>query len=289
MKLRFGLLLAVFLISSMSGLFADDIGGGVRIGNLEFPAVETQTDMGTNYLWGLSAVNTQNISSEVSVESGYVYDPILRSTFRTLVNYQQGLLELGIGPFFGLFNNLVNPLKLGITVHVKLVFPGIAFIAFQADSSIGGNLIETGDYFQEQSDTSLGFYVYNAICSINMFTKKYTQKTATGRFIDSQTEYAFIADMYQKNVPYQVSLKFSYMDQERTIFTGDTGLTYGVGSIIVGTRIDVDILPFLTLTLDADSSVYNFGLNKLLGQTSFGPLGFLFMANAALVVHTDMF
>ena len=145
---RSTLLVALFLVVGAEACFSLDLGVQGWLGNLGFATDRAATDAtfpGADYFWGMSLYGTEAISDQVSFQTGFYSEPILRNTCYTLFNYTQKFLSVGIGPFFGVFNDTSTLLKSGISTSVKLDIPGIAFVSFRSDSSIAGQLVLTGD------------------------------------------------------------------------------------------------------------------------------------------------
>lgn len=285
MKRNHFLLCLMLLIPSVPS-FCLDAGVQVWTGNLGFRTDRASTDAsfpGADYLLGYSATMTQPIAESFSFEAGFYLDPILRNISYTLFQYDEKVISIGVGPFFGFFNDLTTILKSGISTSVKLELPGIAFIKFRTDSSIGGELIEVGSYLQEKNDVALGFYVRNAICSLNMVQRKFTQKQPTNTVIDALTEYFFKTEIFRKNVPYRVDLTLGYQTLLKSYVGDAETVNHVLNSVIIGTAVDFAILDFLTFQADLESNVYTFGQGELVGSSS----AYLFRVRAGVLLNLD--
>ena len=278
------LLVVLFLGTSAGAVFSLDLGLQGWLGNLGFKTDRAATDTtlpGADYFWGLSLYGTQAISDSVSFETGFYTDPVLRNTSYTLFNYTQKVLSVGIGPFFGLFNDTTTLLKSGISTSVKLELPGFAFVSFRSDSSIGGQLVQTGDYLQARSDIAFGFYVPNAICTLSLNSSTFEQKGASDETVDSMTEYAFTTNLYRKNVPYQLIVKVAYQSIARSFITAAS--TASLNSVILGTELDISLNNSLTLQTGIEGNVYSFCLGTLVGSDP----SFLFHTFAGIKISVD--
>jgi len=285
------LCIIVFLlpVSTVMGL---EIGTAFHIGNLAFEKARTSDQTGfdgTSFPWGIDAFINQDVSSQLDLHTGFYMDPILKNISYTLFSYQQNFFSIGVGPFFGLFNSSSSILKPGISTSIRLDFPGIIFVSFRADSSIGGRLVQTGDYLQERSDISIGYYVRNAICSVNIKSKKYTAKSSAGELVDSLTSYSFSTDIFQKNMPYKILLSFGYQKLTKIFIEGDTTAEHTLGSLVIANNLDIFINDYLTVFIDLESSVYSFGSGVLLGISNPGPGGYLFNASTGVTLNLDAF
>ncbi len=282
--------LLLFFLLSFS-LYSLDVGINFRIGNLAFRNDRTANDTtfnGTNYFYGLSLFTTASISDNFSFESGFFNDAILKNISYTIFNYRQKFITIGVGPFFGFFNSTSTILKSGISTSILLELPGIVFLRFRSDSTIGGRLIEIGDYIQERNNISAGYYVKNAICSLNLSSKKYIQKaSSTIETVDSLTEYSFKTEVFQKNMPYTIDIAFAYQTLKKEFITSTTTTKHTLNSIILKTKLKFFIEEYLTLYTDLESSIYTFGEDALLGISNPGPGGYLFRLNTGVTLNLD--
>ncbi len=274
-----------FIVLSTAAAAGLDLGVDGWLGNLGFRTDRAITDTtlpGADYFWGLSVYGSQAITDAIGFETGFDGDPVLRNIAYTLFSYNQKILSVGIGPFFGFFNDTSTLLKSGISTAVRLEIPGIAFISFRSDSSIGGELIQVGDYLQSRSDIAIGVYLPNVICSVFVNSRSFDQKTATADVIDSLTEYGLQTDIYQKNVPYRLLLTFSYQSLSRA-FVAATTTTATLDSLILGLQITATLPGSVSLHAGVEGNVYSFGVGSLVGSAT----NFLFRSYAGVKVSLD--
>ena len=289
MKKMFFLIL-LGLAAAGSSLYSLEIGARFHIANKYFsPArtVDATTFDGTSVTWGIDGYINHQINENIGINTGFYMDPILKNTMYTLFTYKHSFLSLSVGPFFGLFNSTSTLLKSGISTSIGLEFPGVVFLRFRADSSIGGELVSAGDYLQEQNSIYFGFYVPHAICSAGLTTRKYTYlATAATRVVDGLNIYSFSTDIYQKNTPYRVLINFSLHQLKKTFI--DTATTvHSLNSLVAGFELNINLTDFFVLSMALDSSIYSFGTNQLLGVTNPGPGGYLFEASAGVLINID--
>lgn len=281
-------------LNNMATLSALELGASYRIGNLSLDQV-TDTGFGTFNgkdfsSWGLSFWGSHLISDKLKMDAGFYSDPILRRISYTLFSYTESFLSIGVGPFFGFFNADLNTiLKSGISTSIRIEIPTLLFLSFRTDSSLASRLVIPLDYIQERTDLSLGFYVANAICSLNVLSKKFTQvleiNTLTYEVLNALNEYSFVTHLFQKNVPYRITLKFAYQSlSKQFIETSDTITSYILNSIIVGTKLEVDLTEAMLLYIDMDNSVYTFGREEL-ANTAIAE--YAFRGSAGLKINLD--
>ena len=276
------LLLVLFGAGAAAGL---DLGMDTWIGNLGFRADRASTDTslpGASYFWGVSVYGTQPISDTISMETGFYSDPVLRNLSRTVFTYNAKFLSVGIGPIFGLFNDLGTPVKSGLSASLRLEYPGVVFVSLRSDSSIGGSLVQVGDYAQVLTNITLGVYLPNAICTLAMNTRSFEQKAASQNVTDRVAEYTFATELYKKNVPYRLRIWLAYQDLSR-VYTATSTTTATLGSVILGTQVEVTLAGPVVLRAGLEGNVYSFGLGSLVGSDS----AFLFRSFAGLKLNLD--
>ena len=291
-RLLLPLLLLLFASGSAAGLELTTL---YHMGNLGFDrqANAAQDSIsGLKYPWGVSVYGEHDISSELDLKAGFFYDPVLRNTTYTLFEYTDEFFRIGVGPFFGVFNSKSSILKSGISTSVRVEFPGLLFASLRSDSSIAARFTKVGDYMQERNEITFGYYIPNAICTLNLTTKRYvTQKTSTLETDDAFTEYSFEVDIYQKNVPVRLLLSFAYQTRTRTYdFESATDQSNSLNSLVLGTRFTVEVSPTVALIADLDHNVYSFGKYDdgssagALGLPDTGPGIYLFQGSVGLRV-----
>lgn len=268
---------------------AFELGARFDLSNLDFSrerAGTATTLPGDASNWGVSVTGSQTLGDNLGIELSYADDPILRRVGYTRISYVDQFFSIAVGPFFGLFNSSSTLLQSGLTTSVALFIPGIATFQVRSDNSLGGRLSVAGDYIQERSDISLGFFLPNVIPTLHLRTKRFTQKTAAGEVMDRFTEYALTTDIYQKNVPYRVMLTFGYQDISRQFIEAAT-TTHAYGSVILGVKATAEVFRAMELIADLESSVYTFGTDALLGTTSADT--FLFRLSTGISLDLDAF
>ena len=288
------LFLIIILIALVIPAFAAETGMEFTIGNNNLTAepMTTVDFAGTELQWGGSLFWKKEATEVSGIEIGFYRDPILKNLGYTNFYYNEDLFSIEVGPFFGIFNNLETIIKSGISTSVRVNIPGFAFAQFETQSTIGGRLVSAGDYIQEANNISVGFYVYNAICTLMIDTKSYSQVTTAGASqTEDFTEYAFIADLFQKNVPYTLALKLAYQQKSRTI---QAVSIQSLNNVILGTDLSISPFEFLSIFIGLESSLYSFGsiedtvagTNQLLTFSETFPGNFLF--NATIGCSLDL-
>jgi hypothetical protein len=287
-KKIFILLLLSIIVLNAGGM---DLSFTFKLGNLDYKNsrdVQETIFEGNKFPWGLSVSGSQKVGQNLNLRAGFIADPILRNLTYARVSYQDRFFTLGVGPFLGVFNSSSALFKSGISTFIKLEWAGMLFFSVLSENTIGGNIIDTGDFSQERNRITGGFYVKNAICSVNVENKRYTTMDPTHRITDNLKEYSFKADIYEKNVPYTILLTFAYQDRTKSFIPLDETLStvrHTLGSVIVGTKVTLYPYRFLDIVFDLESSVFTFGRNALLGVS--GTDTFLFNLRTGVIIHTE--
>jgi hypothetical protein len=265
---RNAFLLILLLLAARAPAF--EVGTSFVLSNLDFARDRASTDStlpGDNSLWGLTVTGAEQLSDVLSLELRYENDPVLRNVGYTLLTYTDRFFSLRLGPFFGIFNSPDTILQSGLSTTVRLFVQGIAQITLRSDNSLSGRLVVTGDYIQEQSELSVGFYAPNVIPTAYVRSRRYTTKTAAGEDVNSMVAYGLETDIFEKNIPYQIVLDFAYQGVTRTFVEADTTVQ-SYGSLILGTRATLTLFDTLSIVADLDTSIYTFGLDSLIGEVS---------------------
>jgi hypothetical protein len=270
MRIARPVLVLLLALAAAGAATAFEAGASFDIGNLDFARDRDSTATslpGDRYLWGVSVYGNQQLSDQLAIDLEFRNDPVLRNVGYTLLTYTDRFFSLRLGPFFGLLNSPTTILQSGLSTTVRVFVPGIAVLSLRSDNSLSARLVVAGDYIQEQSELSVGFFVPNAIPTVYARTRRYTWKTATGEAIDSLSAYGLETDIFQKNIPYRVVLDFAYHANSRT-FVEATTLSHSYGALVLGTDVSVELFDRLTAHLELESSIYMFGRDELVGQSS---------------------
>jgi len=260
----------LLILSAIAPISAFEAGTYFELSNLDFSRdrASTATELpGETYLWGIRAVGREELSDQLSLHLEFANDSILRNVGYTLFTYSDQFFSIRLGPFFGILNAPATVVQSGLSTTVRLFVPGITVLTLRSDNSLSGRLVVNGDYIQEQSELSVGFYVPNAIPTVYVRSKRYTSKTAEGETIDSFTAYGLETDVFQKNIPFRVVLDFSYHDVSRSFVAVDT-IKHSYGALVLGTDISIDLFSRLSIDAALESSIYTFGRDDLIGEVS---------------------
>lgn len=280
-------LVAAIAMLAPSNAAAMDIEASGFFGNLGLPwegeSAMTADEYPANlWLTGGRIAFVEQLNTGLSFMAEYETDVVLRNIVRGIITYETGIVSISAGPMVGVFNSLDKVLKTGIDIGFRLELAGLAFFSATVESSMGAGFAKAGDYSQDKTELSAGWYVNNAICSLSMITKQYTSILATGDYMGSaSTDYQFAVDVYKKGAPYRVLAELGYRAMTKTY--ADATID-GLGAVVLGAQLSAQLNPVFTIVAGLDSGVYVFGLEQLLGHGP-APTSFMFQGNLGVVVR----
>jgi hypothetical protein len=273
-----------------AAMMAQEVGFAPAVSNVFIPweqvaATPDGAFPADNWFIGGELFWRDDITEELSYETRYAFDPILRSALYMTITFDSGFARMTVGPFLGLFNTLAVPIKSGLSTRISLEWPGIAFASVAADNSLGGSLSAEGDYLQEFTEISGGFYFPNVILTLSMVGKRFQLRySPTLTTTDSITTYAAILEIFKKNSPFNLFCTMGWQIMSKTWDDG-TPETDTMGSLIVGIRVRSELFPGFTMLAGLESTMFSLGLDDLAGQ---GPAANSFMFSATIGFSIDI-
>lgn len=275
-------LVAAVAIMAPVHAVAMDIEASGFFGNLGLPwevAVPAGQYPANLWLYGGRVAFVEQLNTGLSFMAEYETDPVLRNVVRGIITYETGIVSISAGPMVGVFNSIEKPLKTGINIGFRLELAGLVFFSATVESSMG--MATTGGYFQDLTELSGGWNVDNAICSISMTTKQYTDLLATGTVSNESIDYQFAVDVYKKGAPYRVLAELGYRAMTKTY---EDATSDGLGAVLLGAQVSAQLNPVFSIVAGLDSGVYVFGLGEE-ASSSPAPTSFMFQGNLGVVIH----
>jgi hypothetical protein len=279
----FPVVLAVLLCSAVSSAGGLEIDGTFQLGNIGFTADRKSTEdtfAGSDYFWGGSLFLSQNLSGSMQIDAALNRDLIMGNSLSALFQYKTDYFRLGMGPYLGLLNPSSTILKSGLSTLLRAELPGVAFVSWRLDSSLGGQSSRKGDYFAQSNEILLGFYVRDsAICAFGLTYKQLDSNPDATPLEDSQTVYSFDVKVFEKNIPYRLDFNIAYQVLQKQYLDGAAEPLHGLDSLIVGAGIDIILTGEFALTFGLRTSVYTIGADVLSGVKDIGFAPFLFQGS----------
>lgn len=298
---RVFLLVTVCFFISFPGE-ALEIGTNFSLSNMNFSPDRSpaEKEFSPRYLpLEYSAYIYHSIDDGTGISAGFHADRILKNMAYGLFTYSSDYFVLQGGPFVGVYNTketLINP---GIIAAVTLQIPGKFFFELDTTRNLALQKIFTGrglspgvnalgDYIQEDNKIALGFYASNTIVSFSVRSRIYSEMTRLyGEVTDSLTDYTMSTDIFQKNAPFKPMISFTYRSLSKHFSDLAPRSRHTAGSLILGTRVDLDLHRHLSAYINLDSGFYTFGLDELIGE--FGGSTFFFTGTMGVRLDLDLF
>ncbi|MDR0402569.1 MAG: hypothetical protein LBH35_03165 [Treponema sp.] len=207
----------------------------------------------------------QTFSDFLALSGALERDPVLKNRFWAEARISSGVFSVSAGPLFGLFNSGENGIRPGIQAGIHFDIPGIIFAALNAGSTFG-SLKSEGDYEARHGRLEFGFWLPNIINTFSISEKNYDSRE-TGN-LDAGNRilrYQYSADIYAKNIPFEVIVNFGYETLSRTMSDRAASVsTEDVYNIIfLGAETLLNVRPNLRLIFGAETPVYSWGKKPL--------------------------
>ncbi len=213
--------------------------------------------------WGSLAAK-ETFSDDISFSASFERDPILRNRIYTLIGFDAGFAKIDVGPFFGPFNNSSSILTSGLSTSLRIELIGILFGSFRADSTIGAGIAAPGDYVQERSEISLGFWMPNVITTFRVASDAFTEKKSAAMVVeDVRSRYELVADIYKKNIPYTAHVVMGYQTLKRSYIGNAATDIDELGSLLLGLDLSAQVTDSLKLMVGGEIPLYSWGIGNM--------------------------
>ncbi len=268
----FSLAAAISLAAAVNALEIQNL---ASYGNLAFDSTR-ETSLGSalfspNPYWAASIQISERIDDSLAFSLELERDPLLRNLVRALVNYDLGFVRLSAGPFFGPFNTADLPLSAGLSISARLEVAGILYGSFRSDSTIGAGASINGDYIQQSSELSAGFWLPNILLSVRLANDMFAHRLSQEKLIvDRRTRYELVIDIFKKNIPYTVHLNAGY-DSLRRSYQGASSAENAedqLDSIILGGGLTILLNQLFKMDIAMEATPSAWGVGGIAGPAA---------------------
>jgi hypothetical protein len=248
-------LFVLFVFFSLPRVFALEVAGKTALTPFQSPGKEEESFFDTLRLWG-SLQLAQDFSANTGFDIKVEHDPILLNRVIARFGYRTHYLAVNLGPVLGVLNGDTSDLFPGLSLSLETVFPGMFFVSFRLDSTIGRRQWETGDYTQEFILGRTGFWLPNVIISLEYSARIFSRKAMPRDYRNEWTRFDLSADVFKKNVPFRVLINAGY---EYISWTpaNSSGPAYLLRAIYTGLELHIQLHPSFWLNLGAEIPVYS--------------------------------
>ena len=263
------LLTLVSILTSTMPLLATELFSDFSIGNLGFSRGREAGDQGlpdNTFPWGFSFGIRHPAFDTVDLEMALRRHHVTGNTTELLLVHRSDFVELGVGPYLGIYNSADKPalLQPGVFSRLRFNLATFGFLSLTARAPLHDNPSSVGDYRQLTQEYEFGVFVPKVVLSLYYGSFAFDQRSEDDFINDLFTTYQLRAHVFQKNVPYRIDLAFGYHDYQKEFLLADE--THAFGALVAGTRITADINQQLSLFVELESAVYAFGHRELLGR-----------------------
>lgn len=280
-RLALFLLLVLLLLATAGTARAIDLEAEFDIGNLGFSPSRESDETGMpiwSFPWGFRAAVGDTIAENLTYSTGVERDFIIRNFAFLQFQHKINTLTLGAGPTFGFLSSANNPglIRPGISAYIRWNLFTLGYVSLDALAPLYSPSSTADDFYQARRRLQVGLYIPNIIATFSVSKKEFILSTDEGEEADTMVEYATEAEVFQKNIPYRITLRFAYQDY-RKFFEEEIGTTrQAVGALVFGTGVRWDLDGRGSYYINLDSAVYSFGRLALLGE--FSESAYLFRA-----------
>ncbi|MCX7655200.1 MAG: hypothetical protein N2Z76_01605 [Treponemataceae bacterium] len=278
-------------MSSLAMVNALDLMVSGGYGNFLFDSSRTTSLQSENKAFSeqpfiLGTVGAQEIVADsTKITVLYERDSILRNILYTSLFYDLGFATIQGGPYFGIFNTTNLQITPGLSMALQIGIPGLVFGTFRSDTTLGTGLQVPGDYVQQKSELGLWIWGSQILTKFIIQSRSFSEQKSTSLIIkDTQTRYLIVADIFKKNVSYQVTTTMGYLTTSRSYITTTTTDTDTVGAIILGLEGTAKISSRIRLVATYEMPLYCWGIGGLKSPPA---TAFFYQTTVGVVINFD--
>ncbi len=276
----------LFLVLSQATGFALTVETEIDVGNLGFSPSRETDDSGLpvwSFPWGFRAAVGNSISENLTYTTGVERDFVIRNFAFLQFQHRINALTLGAGPTFGFLSSADNPglIRPGLAGYIRWNLFTFGYLSLDAVAPLYTPSDTAGDFYQARRRLQMGFYLPNVITTFSVSKREFILEEETGEEADTLVEYAAEAEVFQKNIPYRIALRFAFQDYRKFFEESGESTRQALGALIFGTGVRWDLQGNGSYYINLDSSVYTFGRLALLGE--FSDTAYFFRAGTGLV------
>jgi hypothetical protein len=280
-------LLALGLLFSAAGrVFGLTVETEFDIGNLGFSTARDADSLSLpvgSYPWGFRAAVGDTISENLTYKTGVERDFVIRNFAFLQFQHQINTLTLGAGPTFGFLSSPNNPglIRPGLAGYIRWNLFSFGYVSLDAVAPLYSPSDQADDFYQARRTLQMGFYIPNVIATFSVSKREFILAQDSGEEADALVEYATEAEVFQKNIPYRITLRFAFQDYRKFFEESGTTTRHALGALVFGTGVRWDLKGNGSYYINLDSSVYTFGRLALLGE--FSETAYFFRAQTGLI------
>jgi len=256
---------------------------GFTLGNQEFAVdrspnnLELESDL---YLAGFELSGVTGLPYQLGLLYGIERDLRLRTLGYVGLRYRDDRVFFSVMPTMGLLNSSGRPVSPGVKSSLGFHVLDRAELEFSLMRPFLTQLSDEGDNNQSQDSIRGAMYFDGYLIGAEWLRSIYRERETAFLRVSQVQEYALYTEIFQKNVPYRVTLRVAY--QDRMLKFVDTGVKVQTGSIVFGPSILMQHSPGLSSSIGMNAAIFTLGREELAGE-SIGD-EFMYTMNLGLVI-----
>jgi len=209
------LFVAVLVISLPPHLWGAEIGASVSSSTFGFTK-DGSLDP-DDPLFGFSFFVRDSLTDFLDGTISFERDPVTGNLVSARASYKTTFLSISAGPSFGVLNtpdgddgvtNLIQP---GLALGFSVIIPGIFVARADSDFALPQMTGHNGQVFIQRGLLSLGFFLPNVLCSLNIHQRSTVEYLSNGLSATrSITDWGLYTESSMKGSPFRVSVDFIY-------------------------------------------------------------------------------
>ncbi|TVQ40248.1 MAG: hypothetical protein EA384_03780 [Spirochaetaceae bacterium] len=265
------LLLGWLVLSAAAAapLYATELFADFSIGNLGFSRDRDAGDKGLpddTFPWAFNFGLRHPAFETVDFEMALRRHHVVGNTTELQLTHRSDFVELGAGPYLGVYNNQDKPFSLnpGVFAHLRFNLGDFGFTSLTARAPLSDDPRRVGDYRQRTQEYQFGVFVPNVVLSLYYGSFAFDERTDDDFISDLHRAYELRAHVFQKNVPYRIDLSFGYHDYQKEFVSTDG--TQAFGALVAATRVTADLRNTVSIFFSFENALYTFGRADLTGR-----------------------
>ncbi|TVR90118.1 MAG: hypothetical protein EA428_08835 [Spirochaetaceae bacterium] len=256
---------------------------GFTLGNQEFAVDRSPNDLELEsdlYVAGFELSGITSLPYGLRLAYGIERDLQLRTLGYAGLGYRDDRVFFSVTPTMGLLNSSGRPVSPGVRSSIGFFILDRAELEFSLMRPFLTGLSDPGDNNQSYDGVRGAIFFDGYLIGAEWSRSTYRERESLFLRLQRKQEYAVYTEIFQKNVPYRVTLRLGY--QDRILEFEDTATEVRTGSLVFGPSILVQHRPGLSSTIGMSAAIFTLGREDLAGE-SIGE-EFMYTMNVGLVL-----
>jgi len=262
-------LAALFLLFGVSlQAAATELTLGFTLGNQEFAFdrkpdnLELESDL---YVAGFQFAGLTTLPYGLGLAYGIERDLRLRTLGYIGLSYRDDRVFFSVNPTLGLLNSSGRPVAPGVRSSLGFYVFDRAEVEFSLMRPFLTNLSDVGDNNQSLDSVRGAIFFDGYLIGAEWLRTIYRERESSFLRISHMQEYAVYTEIFQKSVPYRVTLRLAY--QDRLLEFEDAAVEVRTSSIVFGPTLLLQHRPGLSSSVGVNAAIFTLGRDDLSGES----------------------